>query len=176
MPRISQLSLDQINRQIDTIDSLKQQVADLQNFTNNIGHQVAVSDPTHAPQTTNNLAFTWTGGTATLSWPQGYLKTKNWNAQTTSPVPAKSSAPGQPQFFAIPAGSQVLSPSTYYWIGWDPSHQTMLATTDASQLHSNYNVHIICQLFTGTVGQTGMAGGGGSQGGVDLSGSRYKNF
>lgn len=176
MPRIAAVTLDQINRQIDTIDSVHNQLGEVQERLSNISHQMTVADPTHAPATSNNVNFTWTGGSAVLSWPKGFIKGKNWNVQTTSPVPGKSTAPGQQHFFAVQAGSLSLLPSTYYWVGWDPSHQKMIATTDASQLHSNYNVHIICQLFTGTVAQTGAAGGGGSQGGVDLSGARYKNF
>jgi hypothetical protein len=52
----------------------------------------------------------------------------------------------------------------------------MVVTQDASVIHGNYNVHLLCQIYTGTVGQSGIAGGGGSTGGVDISGSRYKNF
>lgn len=176
MPRIAQLSLDQINRQLDTLDSVQKQLAAVQKQLANVGQQIVVTDPIHAVQTTNNLSFTWTGGTLTLSWLAGYIKDKNWSAQAISNPPFVSSAPGRVHFFAVPAGSLVLSASTYYWLGWDPDHQTMRATQDASTLHGDKDIQIICQLFTGTAGQTGPAGGGGSTGGVDLSGARYKNF
>lgn len=176
MPRIATLSLDQINRQIDTLDILRSQIAELKSRLDIVGNSAAIADPIHAPATTNNMVFTWTGATTTLSWPQGYLKSKNWNAQTITLPAIKSSAPGQQHVYTIPAGSMSLLASTYYWLGWDASHQTMLATKDASTLHGNYNVHIICQIFTGSGAQTGTAGGGGSQTGVDLSGTRYKNF
>lgn len=176
MPRISEVSLKQVNLQIDIIDSLQKQVSALQRQLGNIGQQIVITDPFHAPQTTNNLTFTWTGGSATLSWNAGFLKDKNWNAQTLSNPPVRSSAPGIQHIFTVPAGSLVLNPSTYYWLGWDPDHQTMRATQDASTLHGDEDIQMICQLFTGTAGQTGTAGGGGSTGGTDLSGARYKNF
>jgi hypothetical protein len=176
MTRIANLSLDQVNRQIDLLDTLRAQIGQLQTRLNNVGNQAIIADPIHAPQTTNNLTFTWTGGTTTLSWAKGWIKDKNWSAQTIGVPAFKSSAPGQQHIFAIPAGSLVLSASTTYWLGWDPSHQIMRATADASSLHGVKDIHIICQIFTGTAGQTGTAGGGGSTGGSDLSGSRYKNF
>jgi hypothetical protein len=176
MPRIASITLDQINRQIDTVDSLRVQLNAVQKLLNNVGHQTTIADPVHAPQTTNNLTFTWTGGSVTLSWPAGYIKDKNWKAQTLTKTPGISSAPGQQHIWGVPAGSLVLSPSTYYWLGWDPTHQKMRATPNVDTLHSSFDVQIVCQIFTGTAGQTGVAGGGGSTGGVDLSGARYKNF
>jgi hypothetical protein len=176
MPRIANLDLVQINKQIDILDSVSAQVSSLQKQLNNVSFQTAVSDPIHAPSTTNNLVYTWTGSSTTLSWNQGFIKDKNWKAQTTSQIPPKSAAPGSQHMYGIPSGNLTLNHSTYYWIGWDTFQQKMVATTDASELHGNYNVHILCQLYTGTTGQTGFAGGGGSNGGVDLSGLTYKNF
>ncbi len=176
MPRIAALTLDQINRQIDILDNLQNQVGSLQSKLNNIGQTTNITDPTHAPQTTNNIIFTWTGSTTTLSWLAGYIKDKNWQAQTLARPAFLSTAPGLPHIYAVVAGHITLLPSTYYWLGWDPDHQIMRATVDASSLHGDKDLHIICQLYTGTSGQTGVAGGGGSTGGVDLSGLRYKNF
>jgi hypothetical protein len=176
MPRISELTLDQINRRFDALDILQEQFLNVQQRVNNIGQSVDINDPIHAPQTTNNFIFTWTGGAQTLSWPQAFIKDKNWVAQTLASPSIKSSAKGQVHLYTVPAGILSATASTYYWLGWDPIHQKMLAVQDVSTLHGNYNVHIICQVFTGTVGQTGVAGGGGSTSGVDLSGARYKNF
>jgi hypothetical protein len=176
MPRIAAITLEQLNGQFDKIDSLQNQLAGLQKLVSNVGHQTIISDPLHAPQTSNNITFTWTGGTGVLSWTKGWIKDKNWNAQSINRTPVISSAPGQQHIFTVPAGSLVLSPSTTYWLGWDPHSQTMQATQDASSLHGKFGAHIICQIFTGTGGQTGTAGGGGSTGGSDLSGARYKNF
>lgn len=176
MPRISQIDLVQVNSQVDRIDQLQAQLNKLQKQVSSTSQQAVVGDSVHAPQTTNNITFTWTGGTTTLSWNAGYIKDKNWSVQTTVRPAAKSTAPGQQHTYAVTAGSLILSASTYYWLGWDFVHHVMRATTDASTLHNQFNIHIICQLFTGTGAQTGAAGGGGSQGGVDLSGARYKNF
>lgn len=177
MPKIAHLDLAQVNKQVDRIDKLEHLVGDMKVLLDNVGHQTTVSDPSHAPQTTNNIAFTWTGATLTLSWAKGFIKDKNWNAQSAKGTPVKSSAPGAQHQWLVPAGSlSPLNASTYYWMAWDPVHQVMRATTDASVLHSNYSLLIICQLFTGTGAQSGSAGGGGSNGGVDFSGTRYKNF
>lgn len=176
MPRISTLSLDQVNRQLDTVDTLRNLVSQLQSDVSFLKHHVNVADPIHAPSTTNNLTFTWTGGTQTLSWLQGFIKDKNWSAQSIPAPNIKSSAPGQQHSFTVPAGSLSLAPSTYYWLAWDVTHQIMRATPNVDTLHNNFDVHVICQIYTGTAGQTGSAGGGGSTGGVDLSGARYKNF
>jgi hypothetical protein len=176
MPRINAVTLDQINRQIDILDTVHNQVSQLQSDLAFTQQQAATSDPIHAPSTTNNLSFSWSGSGGAISWAQGFIKDKNWSAQTTTKPAIKSSAPGVQHTFTVPAGSLTLSPNTYYWLGWDPTHQQMLASTDASTLHGNYNVHVICQIYTGTSGQSGTAGGGGSNGGVDLSGLTYKNF
>jgi hypothetical protein len=176
MPRISELTLDQVNRKIDILDGLEAQVADIQTKADFAAQQVVIGDPIHAPSTTNNLSMTWTGGSGVLSWPLAFIKDKNWNAQTTIRPAIKSSAPGQQHIYQITPGSITVQPSTYYWVGWDHAHQTMVVTQDASVIHGNYNVHLLCQIYTGTVGQSGIAGGGGSTGGVDISGSRYKNF
>ena len=45
MPRISELTLNQINRQIDVLDTLQSQVADIQTKTDFVSQQVAVADP-----------------------------------------------------------------------------------------------------------------------------------
>jgi hypothetical protein len=176
MPRINALNLNEINRQIDTLDIIKAQVGDIQSKVDFNAQQINVADPIHAPSTTNNATFVWTGGTEILSWNSAYIKDKNWSAQTLANPAIKSSAKGQQHVYAIPAGTLSLAPSTYYWLGWDFVHQQMVATQDASSLHGNYNMHILCQIYTGTSGQGGTAGGGGSTGGTDLSGSRYKNF
>jgi len=175
MPRISALSLNQINLQFDTLDSLRKQLADVQQRLGFVGNTASIADPLHAPQTTNNLAFTWTGSTSTLSWPQGWIKDKNWGTQVLGLAPV-SSAPGPVHIWTVTAGSAVLTPSMYYWLAWDPDRQTMRITQDADSLHGDDDVQIICQIYTGTSGQSGSAGGGGSTGGSDLSGARYKNF
>jgi hypothetical protein len=176
MPRIGTLDIVQVNKQIDNLDILQSQVGSLQATSDFAAQQVAIADPVHAPATTNNVNFIWTGSAGTLSWSPAFIKDKNWKAQTTPRPAAKSSAPGQQHIYSVKAGSVAASANTYYWLGWDYSHNQMIATQDASELHGNFNIHILGQVFTGTAGQTGTAGGGGSTGGVDLSGSRYKNF
>lgn len=177
MARIAKLELNQLNLQLDRIEELHKRLAAVENRIAKHSFIIAATDPLHAPQTTNNIVFTWTGGTTTLSWTAGWIKDKNWNAQSLG-TPAISSAPGVQHIWSIPAGSLTLTASTFYWLGWDPDKNTMRAEKDVSNLHGDRDIQIICQLFTGTGAQTGTAGGGGSSNanGSDLSGTRYKLF
>lgn len=176
MARIANLDINQINRRFDDLDTLINQVRLIQTTLKESQFQTSALDYFHHPPTTNNLLFTWTGGTLTLSWVGAKIQSKNANAQVVSKTAFFSSAPGAVHNWSVPAGSLVLVASTYYWLGWDTQHQQMIANVDAGVLLQNKNVLTICQLFTGTAGQTGTAGGGGSQSGVDLSGARYKLF
>lgn len=176
MPRIAQPSLVQINHQIDIVDTLVSQVANLQKQLTAVGGLATASDPVHAPQTSNNLVFTWTGSSSTLSWASGWVKDKNWSSQNTTVPAAISSAPGQIHSWNVFAGSISLAPSTYFWLGWDPDGQVMRATTDVSSLHGDEDIKIICKLYTGSSSQSGTAGGGGAFGTSDLSGGTYNQF
>lgn len=159
MARINKIDLDQINRQLDGVDSLFHEVQNLKGQLASVHTNLRNVIATHSPATSNNVTFTWTGSTQTLSWPAGSVKdAKGIN------IP-------------VLAGSLTsLSASTYYWLAWNKIHQQMVSSTNADTLLENINNTVICQVFTGTTGQTGTAGGGGSQSAVDLSGARYKNF
>lgn len=176
MPRIATLDLTQVNLQVDRIDKMESQLLALTKKVNNVGFQATTADPTHGTQTTNNITFTWTGGANTISWPAGIIQDKNASAQKVITKAAVSSAPGALHNFPVTAGTLALTPSTYYWMGWDHTHNVMQAQTDVRTLYQNQDVLVVCQLFTGTAMQTGVAGGGGSQMGFDLSGARYKLF
>lgn len=160
MPRITDVNdLGQLNRALEGIDKLEKKFGTLNSQLSSITHQVNQIDTKHVPASSNNLSFTWTGGTLTLSWPAGSVVDRN-----NSNVP-------------IAAGSIVgLLASTYYWLAWNQVHKQMVAQIDASILLPNTGNIVICQVFTGTAGQTGLAGGGGSSGISDLTGARYKLF
>lgn len=183
MPRIAQLNLDQINKQIDKIDQLHQRVSELESKFATTTFQVNQVDFQHARQTFNNITFTWTGSSGTLSWTKGWIRDKNALLGTNPVVVQTPSYKNQSGITAavthnigVPAGSLALNASTYYWLGWDVNSNLMYALTDITKLYTQTGMQIICQVFTGTSGQTGTAGGGGSQGGSDLSGTRYKLF
>lgn len=178
MAKISTLDLVQINKQLTQIDTLNKQMLNIQKMLDNVGFQAATADPQHAPQTTHNVQFTWTGGSSTCAWTNGIIRSKNASAQQPGKA-AVSSAPGALHNWPVSSGSQSLTPSTYYWAGWDPTHNVMLITQDASQIHQNHSMLMLCQFYTGTGGQTGWCGGPNTSsqaGAVDLSGMRYKNF
>lgn len=160
MARISHLDLNLLNRQLEKIDTLQRQVNDLHSKVKAINGTVSNVVDTHVPIRFNTLTFTWTGGTSTLSWPAGSVVDKTGN---NLPVTAG----------AITG----LSPSTYYWLAWNPVHQKMIAQVGLNGILQIHNNVVLCQLFTGTAGQTGVAGGGGSSSsGSDLTGGRYKLF
>lgn len=109
----------------------------------------------------SNAVFTWTGATLTLSW-------NNFSLRDT--VSGK--------VVPVAAGSIAsLATSTYYWLAWNPVQHTMSHNTVKSVLTNLPNLIIVAQVFTGTGGQSGAAGGGGaSPGNIDDAGLRYKNF
>lgn len=181
--RVSQLNLNQVNQQLDKVSELNDRLSKLEKEHQTLKFQTSNLDFVHARPTFNNLTFTWTGGSTTLSWTAGWIKDKNAVVDTGtafSQSPSWRFANGIPvattHNIGVPAGSLTLSASTYYWLGWDTAGQLMHATTDITTLYTHHDVQVICQLFTGTGAQTGTAGGGGSQGGSDLSGARYKLF
>jgi len=174
MPRITQLSLPEVNRALGHIDELKKQIGSLQSQLEATKHQVSLLDLQHAPATTNNLVFTWTGSTHTLSWAAGSIADKNAGGIGMNDISKLGGAHNVP----VSAGSLPgLLASTYYWLAWNKVHQQMIANQSADVLFQNKNNLVICKLYTGTAGQTGIAGGGGSASSKsDLSGFQYKLF
>lgn len=149
------------NKQVlNKITALEKRVQEGDDRFNQLQHKyISTLESQRNSHTTNNLVFTWTGGSTTLSWPIANLQ----DALNKTHV--------------LPAGSLVLAPSTYYWMLWNETHNRIIAVTGLTKtFFTNNENHILCQLFTGTSGQTGVAGGGGSTSQRDLSGARYKNF
>lgn len=162
MPKITKADdLSQLNREFARLDLLHKQNSELQERVSSLSHQIKQIDIVHAPQTTNNVLFTWTGSTHTISWPAGSVKNKN---NQNVPVDAGSIAG--------------LTASKYYWLAWNAIHKQMVAQLGVEGLLQNPNNIVICQVFTGAAGDSGTVGGGGSSnsGGSDLSGGRYKFF
>lgn len=184
MARIAKLDLNQLNTQLDKIEALNRRVSELESSMQSVSFQTSQLDYIHARPTFNNLVFTWTGASGTLSWAAGWIKDKNAATDTGdsfSRSPSYGFSIGKPfgatHNVPVPAGSiPGLAASTYYWVGWDVTNAAMTALTDITKLYSHHDMQVVCQVFTGTAGQTGTAGGGGAQGGTDLSGARYKLF
>jgi|SRR5581483_465552 len=161
-----------LNKELgNKVDALRKEFNSLRDIVHQVRHQVVLSNLDKAKTlATNNCVFTWTGASNHLSWNNSAVVDV---VNTTYP---------------IYAGTLTLSPSTFYWMVWNKEHKVMTALADIRTLfsgnsgqalsgsHASDNNIIICQIFTGTGGQTGIAGGGGSTGGSDLIGARYKNF
>lgn len=158
-----------LNRELQRLDQHASQITELQAQVAQLVQHTSEIRDTRQVISQNNLVFTWTGGTLTLSWPAGYIQDsslRNW---------------------AIPAGSLVLLASSTYWLGWNPLQQHMASSTNLNTLltgisfgsprSSAGNNLIVCSVKTGTAGQTGTAGGGGSDpGGAGPSGKQYILF
>jgi hypothetical protein len=152
--------LSQLNKALSHIDSLRKQVSDLQEQLAVVHKKVTDIHAQHAPAVSHNLTFNWTGAGGQLDWAAGSLLDKQ---NTNVPVTG-----------GLITG---LAPNTYYWLAWNKEHKQMLAHVGTDNLLTNPNNTVICQVFTGSGIQTGVAGGGGSSSsGSDLSGSRYKLF
>jgi hypothetical protein len=184
MAKISKLELNELNKELHKLEGLHNRLSKVEEGLSIAAFQSHQLDYVHGRPTFNNLVFTWTGGTTTLSWASGWIKDKNavseiGNAFSQSPSYGIKSAliPAITHNIPVPAGSITgLTASSYYWLGWDSSTSKMYALKDITKLYTLNNVQVVCQVFTGTAGQTGTAGGGGSQSGSDLSGARYKLF
>jgi hypothetical protein len=173
MPPISKLDLPQVNRQVDRIDAHEKRLSEMEAQFKNVKFQATQLDFAHGPTTTNDLIFTWTGSTSTLSWVAGSIQDKNAGAQSLQ-FDKISSAAGNQHFFSIPAGSQAnLSANTSYWIGWDKVHQQMIFNTNLQNLYNNFAILVVCRVTTLTASDTAVIGGGGSLGGRDFSGHVY---
>jgi hypothetical protein len=165
-----------INSELKRLDLLQAQIQEhAQQLAQLTKHNEQIRDTRGVPSV-NNITFTWTGGTLTLSWTAGYVQ--------------DSSLKNYP----VPAGSQVVSASTTYWLAWNPIQQQMAFNTSLATLVSGVgtahqysktgaqnvsagNNLVIAAVFTGTAGQSGTAGGGGSDpGGTGVSGTVYKKF
>ena len=161
MPRItSTKDLSQVNKQVGITDALQKQIDVLTERFKRVNTMVDDISSTHIPSFLNTIVFTWTGATGTISWPAGSIINKG---NINQPVTA-GSIPG-------------LLPNTYYWLAWNPRLLQMVVKVGVDQLLQIKGNTVICQVYTGTAGQTGIVGGGGSSSsGSDLTGARYKLF
>jgi hypothetical protein len=152
--------LPQLNRELTRIDTHESQIASLKSQFGIVTKHLDEIKNRREVVSTNNLTFTWTGGTLKLSWAAGFLRDNALKYYT-----------------ALAGTSLALTASTYYWIGWNPKQAQMSFQTSLDKLTNLGNILVVCRVFTGTAGQSGVAGGGGSEpGGDGVSGATYKNF
>ena len=168
--RIANLPADLaiINSELKRLDQYQSQLSGLTDRLVSLETHTAEIRDTRAIPSVNNLIFTWTGGTLTLSWPAGFVQDSSLT------------------HYPVVAGSLVLVASTVYWLAWNPRQQVMAFNTSLHTLFSNSDAFtaapagnnlIVSSVKTGTGGQTGVAGGGGSDpGGTGPSGKAYVNF
>lgn len=162
--RISQPTLPQINRELARLEEFHKRISALEAKFEEARIDVNQLQDTHLNG--NNLTFTWTGGTTTISWNAGAVK--NFHPRTFDRVKSPIAA--------IPAGSLTASASTFYWMIWNKLQGQMIASNTVDGFIQNTDNILLCQIFTGTGAQSGTAGGGGSSGSYDLNGARYKLF
>ena len=148
-------NIGELNKQTTRkIDALRKELASLRDLVKQIHVQVKLTDAKHAPLTTNNLTFTWTGSGGVISWNAGAIVSKN---SINVPVAAGSISG--------------LAATTRYWMAYNKAQNQMIATVTAPLQNAN-NI-VLCQVLTLGGASNGTIGGGGSTGGFDLSGVRY---
>jgi len=149
-----------LNQQLAAIDQIRENVTQLQKNNGVLTEQVTKTQQQRGIVATNNVVFTWHGSSRTFTWPAAFVRDASNN------------------YYPIPAGTSiVLQPSTYYWAAWNPTHQTMSWQTSVDVLASIPTLQVIANVFSGTSGQTGTAGGGGTAPGLDdINGLKYKLF
>lgn len=149
-----------LNQALQELDRLSAISIEQQLINTGLQRQIQSSINTRGVTATNNVTFSWAGSSSELTWATGFARDSN------------------NKYYPIPAGSSgTLSPSTHYWIGWNPSQQTMSFQTSLNALAQIPQILVLCNIFTGTTAQAGAAGGGGTEPGLDgPNGLKYKNF
>ena len=162
MAKITDINKDLpiLNDKLAQIDQLQVQINQQKQLSAQINQQLAKLNGTQDGVAVNSLDLTWTGSTLTISWPAGFVRNTSHDYEP------------------FPAGSQAgLSASTNYWIGWNPFQQAMSIQASINTLQNIRNISVICEFYTGTAGQSGPAGGGGTEvSGTGLNGRPYKLF
>jgi hypothetical protein len=152
-----QTDLPRLNGELQRLDLHQQQIAELRQQLAKALSTAGLEQQANGVPNQNNIIFTWTGGTLTLSWAAAYVKDHLGHYQP------------------IPAGSRVLAASTFYWAAWNVAQQSMSFQVSIDAFKAIPNELILCNIFTGAGGVNGTAGGGGSDsGGSGLNGGRYK--
>lgn len=120
---------------------LKRRLARLER---NVKEVAATADPAYF----NNITFTWTGATTTISWTAGFIRDKEGRT------------------FPVASGSKTgFSLDTTYWMAWNKIHKTMIISSSLSSINLNPNNLVIGSMMTGDAAQSGNLGGGGAEGG-----------
>src|SRR5438067_1953787 len=135
--KITKLELNQLNPQLERIEHLHKRLAEVEATLKAVSFQTSQLDFIHARQTFNNLVFTWTGATGSISWTKGWLKDKNAlvdTGQAFSQAPSFKFTTGHPgglnhNIFVAAGAISSLTASTYYWLGWNTTNNQMYALT-----------------------------------------------
>lgn len=157
--------LPRINTEFARFDLHQQQIEDIRSQVGQLQKHLLTEEAKIAPAQQlgqNNITFTWTGATLTISWGAGYVFSNG-------------------HYLPVPAGSTTGVANTYYWMAWNPKQQTMSRAASLNTilaLPNTHNLLILAQIFTGTGAQAGALGGGGTEpgGGVGINMKQYKLF
>ena len=154
--------LPALNKKLSELDNLRTELKQLRQITQQHAKSLTSIEKTREFTGVNNIEFTWTGGTLTLSWTAGSVQDRNGN------------------YVPVSTGSKALSANTHYWAAWNPVHSVMAFAVDLSTLNQNSGNLVLCRIHTGTGGQAGVAGGGGADsglyGGWDPNRTMYNYF
>ncbi len=139
--------LSKLNHELERIDHFERILRRLEGRVKEIKREQIQLQEKRDVAGTNNLVFTWTDATATVTWAAGFVR--DHDGVRVHQVPAD-------------ATGRVLTANTSYWAGWNPIHQTMSFEANLDTLALIPNVIVICRIQTGN-GLDGTAGGGGTE-------------
>ena len=141
-----QKDLSKLNRELERIDHFERVLRRLEGRVKEIKREQIQLQEKRDVAGTNNLTFTWTNATTTVSWAAGFARDHDGI-----------------RVHHIPAGSRAgLTVNTHYWAGWNPVHQTMSFQANLDTLALIPNTVVLCRIQTGN-GLDGTAGGGGTE-------------
>jgi hypothetical protein len=148
--------IPKLNRELQRIDTINEQFKKLQGQFDLLNSRQLTLEKSQALIGTNNILITWHGPTSEFTWLAAYTKD---NRGVLHPMTA---------------GARVVPPSNNYWFAWNPSNRIMSVEASIDTLTKISNLIVLCRVWAGTVGQTGVAGGGGSDTG--LTGHNTKEY
>lgn len=153
--------LSRLNRELRLLQRDNKEFFQLRQRVQQLADQQADLQSKRELTSTNALDFQWDGPNLKLTWVAGYIKDRD------------------SKLHHVPAGEITgLTANIYYWLGWNPVHQTMSAASAPETLTTIKNILVACRVYTGTAIQTGDLGGGGTETNTTqgASGKEYKLF
>jgi len=148
--------IPKLNSELTRIDTLNDQFKKMQGQFNLLNSRQLTLENRQQLIGTNDILISWNGPGSQFLWTPAYTKD---NLGVLHPMTG---------------GMRVVPPSNNYWFAWNPSNQRMSIEPSIDTLTKISNLIVLCRVWAGTIAQTGIAGGGGSDTG--LTGHNTKEY